>query len=59
MARDIARAADGAVVGTALVDALAKSLDAEGRATPSTVKAVADLTAALARGVRGAAQAAE
>jgi tryptophan synthase alpha chain len=59
MARDIARAADGAVVGTALVDALAKSLDAEGRATPSTVKAVADLTAALAQGVRGAAQAAE
>ncbi len=59
MARDIARAADGAVVGTALVDVLAKSLDAEGRATPSTVKAVADLTAALAQGVRGAAQAAE
>jgi tryptophan synthase alpha chain len=59
MARDIARAADGAVVGTALVDALAKSLDAEGRATPATVKAVADLTASLAQGVRGAAQAAE
>jgi tryptophan synthase alpha chain len=58
-ARDIARAADGAVVGTALVDALAKSLDAEGRATPATVKAVADLTASLAQGVRGAAQAAE
>ncbi|MBN8960500.1 MAG: tryptophan synthase subunit alpha [Rhizobiales bacterium] len=58
-ARDIARAADGAVVGTALVDALAKSLDAEGRATSSTVKAVADLTASLAQGVRGAAQAAE
>jgi tryptophan synthase alpha chain len=59
MARDIARAADGAVVGTALVDALAKSLDVEGRATPATVKAVADLTASLAQGVRGAAQAAE
>lgn len=58
-ARDIARAADGAVVGTALVDALAKSLDAEGRATSATVKAVADLTASLAQGVRGAAQAAE
>jgi tryptophan synthase alpha chain len=58
-ARDIARAADGAVVGTALVDALANSLDAEGRATSATVKAVADLTASLARGVRGAAQAAE
>ena len=58
-ARDIARAADGAVVGTALVDALAKSLDAEGRATDKTVAAVADLTASLAQGVRGAAQAAE
>jgi len=58
-ARDIARAADGAVVGTALVEALANSLDAEGRATPATVKAVADLTASLAQGVRGAAQAAE
>jgi tryptophan synthase alpha chain len=58
-ARDIARAADGAVVGTALVDALANSLDAEGRATSATVKAVADLTASLAQGVRGAAQAAE
>jgi len=58
-ARDIARAADGAVVGTALVEALAKSLDAEGRATAATVKAVADLTASLAQGVRGAAQAAE
>ncbi len=58
-ARDIARAADGAVVGTALVEALAKSLDAEGRATAATVKAVADLAASLAQGVRGAAQAAE
>ncbi|MGB3045945.1 MAG: tryptophan synthase subunit alpha [Xanthobacteraceae bacterium] len=58
-AHDIARAADGAVVGTALVEALAKSLDAEGRATAATVKAVADLTASLAQGVRGAAQAAE
>ena len=58
-ARAIARAANGAVVGTALVDALAKSLDAEGRATPGTVKAVADLAASLAQGVRGAAQAAE
>jgi tryptophan synthase alpha chain len=58
-ARDIARAADGAVVGTALVDALANSLDAEGRATSATVKAVADLTASLAQGVRGAAQATE
>jgi tryptophan synthase alpha chain len=47
------------VVGTALVDALQASLDAEGRATPKTVGAVADLVAALAQGVRGAKQAAE
>ena len=58
-ARAIAANADGAVVGTALVDALRASLDAEGRATPKTVSAVADLVAALAHGVRGAKQAAE
>ncbi len=58
-ARAIAGTADGAVVGTALVDALRGSLDAEGRATAKTVTAVADLAAALARGVRGARLAAE
>ncbi len=58
-ARAIAENADGAVVGTALVDALRGSLDAEGRATAKTVGAVADLVASLARGVRGAKQAAE
>ena len=58
-ARGIAQNADGAVVGTALVDALHASLDAEGRATAKTVDAVADLVAALAQGVRGARQAAE
>jgi tryptophan synthase alpha chain len=58
-ARAIAENANGAVVGTALVDALRASLDAEGRATPRTVSAVADLVAALAHGVRGAKQAAE
>jgi len=58
-ARAIAENANGAVVGTALVDALQASLDAEGRATPKTVGAVADLVAALAQGVRGAKQAAE
>jgi tryptophan synthase alpha chain len=58
-ARGIARHADGAVVGTALVDVLSGSLDAEGHATAKTVPAVADLVAALARGVRGAKQAAE
>jgi tryptophan synthase alpha chain len=58
-ARAIASRADGAVVGTALVDALCASLDAEGRATAKTVAAVADLVASLAQGVRGAKQAAE
>ncbi len=58
-ARAIAAHADGAVVGTALVDALRASLDAEDRATAKTVSAVADLAAALAQGVRGAQQAAE
>ncbi|WP_027528291.1 tryptophan synthase subunit alpha [Bradyrhizobium sp. Ec3.3] len=58
-ARAIASYANGAVVGTALVDALKNSLDAEGRATGKTVNAVAELTASLAQGVRGAQQAAE
>jgi tryptophan synthase alpha chain len=58
-ARGIAQNADGAVVGTALVEALRASLDAEGRATAKTVSAVADLAASLAQGVRGAKQAAE
>jgi tryptophan synthase alpha chain len=55
----IAESADGAVVGTALVDALRDSLDAEGRATAKTVGRVTDLVASLALGVRGAKQAAE
>jgi tryptophan synthase alpha chain len=58
-ARAIAENADGAVVGTALVDALRGSLDAEGRATAKTVSAVTDIVASLAQGVRGAKQAAE
>ena len=58
-AQAIASHANGAVVGTALVDALKNSLDADGKATARTVTAVADLTAALAAGVRGAKQAAE
>src|ERR1700704_2248201 len=58
-ARGIAENADGAVVGTALVDALRGSLDKEDRATAKTVTAVADLAASLAQGVRGAKQAAE
>jgi tryptophan synthase alpha chain len=50
----IARTADGVVVGTALVDALAGSLDAEKRASAVTVTTVAELVADLSRGVRGA-----
>jgi len=58
-ARAIAQNADGAVVGTALVEALRGSLDAKGAATARTVDAVADLVVSLAQGVRGAKQAAE
>lgn len=58
-AHDIARHANGAVVGTALIDALKGSLDADGKATARTVSAIADLAAALAQGVHGAKQAAE
>jgi tryptophan synthase alpha chain len=58
-ARGIAAHADGAVVGTALVDALRGSLDPDGRATAKTIDAVAGLAASLAQGVRGAKQAAE
>ena len=58
-ARAIAENANGAVVGTALVDALRDSLDTAGQATTKTVAAVADLVASLAQGVRGAKQAAE
>jgi tryptophan synthase alpha chain len=58
-ARDIAQHANGAVVGSALVDALKATLDGDGKATGATVSAVADLVASLAQGVRGAKQAAE
>ncbi len=58
-ARDTAERADGAVVGSALIDALRASLDAEGKATAKTVVAVPDLVASLAEGVRAAKQAAE
>jgi tryptophan synthase alpha chain len=58
-AQAIAERANGAVVGTALVDALRGSLDPDGRATTRTVGAVADLAASLAQGVRGARQGAE
>jgi tryptophan synthase alpha chain len=50
----IAASADGVVVGSALVNALKASLDESNGATASTVKAVTDLVAELARGVRRA-----
>jgi tryptophan synthase alpha chain len=54
MAKTIAQSSDGVVVGSALVDALARSLDANGKATANTVSAVAGLVSELAEGVRGA-----
>ena len=53
-ARAIAAGADGVVVGSALIDALKKTLDAGGKGGPATVKAVADLVADIAKGVRAA-----
>lgn len=53
-AAEAARIADGAVVGTALVDTLAASLDEAGRARPETVRLVLDQVRALAEAVRTA-----
>jgi tryptophan synthase alpha chain len=53
-AAEIARAADAAVVGSALVDRLAQNLDAYGKAEPGLVDAVLADIAALAKGIRGA-----
>ncbi len=53
-ARAIAAGADGVVVGSALIDALKKTLDGDGKGGPATVKAVGDLVADIAKGVRAA-----
>ena len=53
-ARAIAEGADGVVVGSALVDAMFKSLDKTGKAGAGTVDAVTQLVSALAQGVRSA-----
>jgi tryptophan synthase alpha chain len=53
-ARAIAAGADGVVVGSALIDALKQSLDADNKATAKTATAVVNLVAELAKGVRGA-----
>ncbi len=50
----VARAADGVVVGTALVNALRGTLDAENRAAPQTVAAVSQLVTELAGAAHGA-----
>ncbi len=47
------RFADAAVVGSALCDTLAGSLDAEGKAGPTTISAVLAHVRGLAEGVRG------
>ncbi|WP_448954289.1 tryptophan synthase subunit alpha [Labrys neptuniae] len=52
-ARAIAEGADGVVVGSALVEAVRGSLDADNRATEKTVPAVLALVSELAGGVRG------
>jgi tryptophan synthase alpha chain len=53
-ARAIAQDSDAVVVGSALIDVLASSLDSDGKATKTTVTAITDLVASLAEGVRSA-----
>jgi tryptophan synthase alpha chain len=53
-AAEIARVADAAVVGSALVDQIARSLYGDGRAGHDLVRTVHDQVRALAEGVRGA-----
>lgn len=55
-AKAIGGVADGVVVGSALVNAIAESLDSNGRATDGTVDAVKKLVGQLAGGVRQASQ---
>jgi tryptophan synthase alpha chain len=50
--RALAAGAEGVVVGSALVDAVKKSLSADGKATPRTVPAVLELVSSLAGGLR-------
>jgi tryptophan synthase alpha chain len=53
-AAEAVRAADAAVVGSALIDTLKNNLDEKGRAGPETVRRVLDQVRALAEGVRNA-----
>jgi tryptophan synthase alpha chain len=50
----IGRTADGVVVGSAIVNAIAGSLDDDGHATGTTVDAVTELVQGLAQGVKAA-----
>jgi len=50
----VARAADAAIVGSAVVSTIADSLDQNGKAGADTTRKVLDLVASLADGVRGA-----
>jgi tryptophan synthase alpha chain len=50
----VARVADAAVVGSALVERVAASLDGAGKAKPELVGAVLEDVRALSRGVKGA-----
>ncbi|GAB4371561.1 MAG: tryptophan synthase subunit alpha [Kiloniellaceae bacterium] len=52
-AADVASIADGAVVGSAIVDAVKAELDANGKAKPGLVAKVLALVESLANGVRG------
>lgn len=49
-----ARVSDGAVVASALIETMSRTLDSEGRATPGTAQAMLDQVRALAAAVRGA-----
>ncbi|HSX74980.1 MAG TPA: tryptophan synthase subunit alpha [Shinella sp.] len=53
-ARAIGASADGVVVGTAIVNQIASSLTADGKASAATVAGVETLVMSLASGVRGA-----
>jgi tryptophan synthase alpha chain len=53
-ARAIGASADGVVVGTAIVNAVASVLDGKGGRTADPAEAVATLVGGLAQGVRSA-----
>ena len=54
MAATIAKSADAAVVGSAIVDRVLEGLDADGKSGPDTARNVLSFVSELAAGVRGA-----